>query len=138
MVLHAMEAQPVKRRLAILAANAAGYSRLMGAEEEGTHAHLETHRRELIDPMLAEHHRHVIRLTGDGIGIAARLEEALAEPGGVLIFGAAYDQIANDLDYGDRFLGEQRIKYIAKGNRVRNGPPHLMGFASRCCGANGR
>jgi adenylate cyclase len=46
----------VERKLAaILAADAAGYSRLMGADEEGTLAALKTHRRELIDLKIAEH-----------------------------------------------------------------------------------
>ena len=47
----------VERRLAaILAADVAGYSRLMGADEEGTHAALQVYRREIIDPKIAEHH----------------------------------------------------------------------------------
>jgi class 3 adenylate cyclase len=49
-------ADPVQRRLAaILAADVAGYSRLMGADEEGTLRALTAHRRELIDPKIAEH-----------------------------------------------------------------------------------
>src|SRR6185312_10324158 len=48
--------QPAERRLAaILATDVAGYSRLMGADEEGTHARLRAHLRELIDPKIAEH-----------------------------------------------------------------------------------
>ena len=43
-------------RAAILAADVAGYSRLMGEDEEGTLARLKAHRRELIDPKIAEHH----------------------------------------------------------------------------------
>jgi class 3 adenylate cyclase/pimeloyl-ACP methyl ester carboxylesterase len=58
----------VERKLAaILAADVAGYSRLMGADEEGTLAHLKTHRRELIDPKIAEHRGRVVKTTGDGI-----------------------------------------------------------------------
>jgi adenylate cyclase len=46
----------VERRLtAVLAANVAGYSRLMGADEEGTHERLKAHLRELIEPKIAEH-----------------------------------------------------------------------------------
>src|SRR5947207_7115920 len=59
--------QPVERRLAaILAADVAGYSRLMGADEEGTHERLQSHVRELIDPKIAERHGRVVKNTGDG------------------------------------------------------------------------
>jgi adenylate cyclase len=58
----------VERRLAaILAADVAGYSRLMGEDEAGTLARLRTHRRELIDPQVAEHKGRVVKTTGDGI-----------------------------------------------------------------------
>src|SRR5580704_15362642 len=57
----------VERRLAaILAADVAGYSRLVGVDEEGTLAALKTHRRELIDPKIAEHRGRVVKTTGDG------------------------------------------------------------------------
>ena len=63
-----MEGQRVERRLtAILAADVAGYSRLMGEDEEGTLARLNAHRRELIDPMVAEHHGRIVKTTGDGL-----------------------------------------------------------------------
>src|SRR6266545_4382904 len=45
-----------RRLAAILAADVAGYSRLMGADEEGTLERLKAHRRQLIDPKIAEHH----------------------------------------------------------------------------------
>ncbi len=58
----------VERRLAaILAADVVGYSRLMGADEEGTLAHLKAHRRELIDPKITEHRGRIVKTTGDGI-----------------------------------------------------------------------
>src|SRR5947199_2137395 len=58
----------VERRLAaILAADVAGYSRLMGQDEAGTLARLRTHRRELIDPKIAEHKGRIVKTTGDGI-----------------------------------------------------------------------
>ena len=51
-----LNGERVERRLAaILAADAAGYSRLMGSDEAGTLARLKLHRRELIDPGTAEH-----------------------------------------------------------------------------------
>ena len=60
--------QPVERRLAaILAADVAGYSRLMGAEEEGTLERLKAHRRELIDPKIREHRGRIVKTTGDGL-----------------------------------------------------------------------
>ncbi|MGB7855530.1 MAG: adenylate/guanylate cyclase domain-containing protein [Pseudolabrys sp.] len=58
----------VERRLAaILAADVAGYSRLMGADEEGTHAALKVYRHEIIDPKIAEHRGRIVRIIGDGL-----------------------------------------------------------------------
>ena len=60
--------QPVERRLAaILAADVAGYSRLMGADEEGTLERLKAHRRELVDPKISEHRGRIVKTTGDGM-----------------------------------------------------------------------
>ena len=62
-----MARERVERRLAaILAADVAGYSRLMGANEEGTLARLNAHRREFLDPKIAEHRGRVVKRTGDG------------------------------------------------------------------------
>jgi adenylate cyclase len=57
---------PVRRLTAILAADVAGYSRLMGADEEGTHERLKAHLGELIGPKIAEHRGRVVKNTGDG------------------------------------------------------------------------
>jgi len=57
---------PPRRLAVILAADIVGYSRLMGIDEEGTHARVKRHRRELIDPTIAEHHGKLIKNTGDG------------------------------------------------------------------------
>ena len=58
----------VKRRLAaILAADVAGYSKLMGVDEEGTLAALKASRREIIDPKIAEHRGRIVKTTGDGM-----------------------------------------------------------------------
>jgi len=58
----------VERRLAaILAADVAGYSRLMGAEEEGTRERLKAHFRQLIEPKIQEHRGRVVKNTGDGM-----------------------------------------------------------------------
>jgi adenylate cyclase len=60
--------QPVERRLAaILAADVAGYSRLMGGDEEGTLERLKAHRRELVDPKIREHRGRIVKTTGDGM-----------------------------------------------------------------------
>ena len=57
---------PVRRLTAILAADVAGYSRLMGADEEGTHERLKAHLQELVDPKIAEHRGRIVKNTGDG------------------------------------------------------------------------
>src|ERR1700731_458155 len=59
---------PTTRRLAaILAADVAGYSRLMGADEEGALERLKALRRELLDPKISEHHGRIVKTTGDGM-----------------------------------------------------------------------
>src|ERR1035437_6102020 len=60
------EARVERRLAAILAADVAGYSRLMGVDEEGTLAALKAHRSELIDPKIAEHRGRIVKTTGDG------------------------------------------------------------------------
>jgi len=55
-----------RRLAAILAADVAGYSRLMGADEEGTLERLKALRHELVDPKIAEHHGRIVKTTGDG------------------------------------------------------------------------
>ncbi len=58
----------MKHRLAaVLAADMAGYSRLMGLDEDGTVARLRTHRIELIDPVIAKNQGNIIKTTGDGM-----------------------------------------------------------------------
>jgi TolB-like protein/class 3 adenylate cyclase len=58
----------VERRLtAILAADVVGYSRLMGADEEGTLAALKAIRRELVDPRIVEHRGRIVKTAGDGL-----------------------------------------------------------------------
>jgi adenylate cyclase len=64
----ALARERVERRLAaVLAADVAGYSRLIGAHEEGTLSRLKAHRRELIDPKIAEHRGRIVKTTGDGL-----------------------------------------------------------------------
>jgi adenylate cyclase len=86
----------VERRLAaILAADVAGYSRLMGADEEGTLLALKACRRELIDPKIAEHRGRMVKTTGDGALVefasavdatrcAVEIQRAMAERNAVI------------------------------------------------------
>jgi len=176
-----MNPERAERRLAaILAADVAGYSRLMGADEEGTLTALKAIRRELGDPKIAEHRGRIVKTTGDGllaefpsvveavrcaveiqrgmaernaalpegrriefrigvnlgdvilddgdifgdgVNIAARLE-ALAEPGGICLGGAAHEQVRDRLDLVFDDIGEQQVKNIARPIRVyRVRPP---------------
>src|SRR4051794_31886747 len=56
-----------RRLAAILAADVAGYSRLMGADEEGTHERLKAHRLALVDPTITGHQGRIVKTTGDGM-----------------------------------------------------------------------
>ena len=56
-----------RRLAAILAVDVAGYSRLMGADEEGTHERLRAHFRELVHPKIKEHRGQIVKNTGDGL-----------------------------------------------------------------------
>jgi len=76
-----------RRLAAILAADVAGYSRLMGSDEEGTLERFKAHLVELVDPKIREHHGRVVKNTGDGVlaefvsvvdALAARLKCRLA------------------------------------------------------------
>src|SRR5215813_12716512 len=81
----------IERRLAaILAADVAGYSRLIGADEEGTLSRLKALRTEVIDPKIVEHHGRIVKTTGDGtlvefasvvdaLRCAVEVQEAVAE-----------------------------------------------------------
>jgi adenylate cyclase len=164
----------VTRKLAvILAADVAGYSRLMAADEEGTLATLNA-RRQVIDEMIARHHGRIFttagdsvmaefasaveavrcaaaiqqeierrnadlpeprrmlfrvgvnlgdvmvggdNLFGDGVNVAARLE-GVAEPGGICVSGAVYDQIRSKVDLSFDDLGERSLKNIGYPVRV--------------------
>ena len=82
-----MPSERVERRLtAILAADVAGYSRLMGADEEGTLAQLKAHRRALVDPN--EHRGRIVKTTGDGmlvefasVVVTSRIATSKVSPG---------------------------------------------------------
>src|SRR5262249_2969580 len=63
-----MAEERIDRRLAaILAADIAGYGRLMGSDEEGTLRQLKAHRKELVDPKITEHRGRIVKTTGDGM-----------------------------------------------------------------------
>ena len=95
-----MPADPVQRRLvAILAADVVGYSRLMGADEEGTLARLKALRSEIIDPKIAERGGRIVKTTGDGLLVefesavaAARTAVEIQQAIGVRNSGAPEDR----------------------------------------------
>jgi class 3 adenylate cyclase len=160
---------PARRIAAILASDVAGYSRLVGDDEEGTLARLRAIRRELIDPEIGAHRGRIVRIMGDGlliefasavdavrcavalqhglaarafeppdrqiqfrmginvgdvladgddilgdsVNIAARLE-GIAEPGGICLSAAAYEQVRGKLEIAVGDMGEQNLKNIAR------------------------
>jgi TolB-like protein/class 3 adenylate cyclase len=175
-----MTGERTQRRLAaILAADVAGYSRLMEQDEVGTLAALKARRKEVLEPLVAQHQGRVFKVTGDGVlveftsavnavqcalelqqamtaandtepeerhivlrigvnlgdimvegsdlygdgvNIAARLE-AIAEPGGIVVSGTAYDHIKSKVKVGFEDIGAQHLKNIAEPVRVyRVGP----------------
>src|SRR3982750_4314945 len=84
-----------RRLAAILAADVAGYSRLMGADEEGTLAALKAYRREVIHPKIAENRGRIVKTTGDGALVefasavdatrcAVEIQRAMAEHNAVI------------------------------------------------------
>jgi len=60
-------ATATRRLAAIFAADVVGYSRLMGADEEGTHERFKAHLHEVVDPKIREHHGRIVKTTGDGV-----------------------------------------------------------------------
>src|SRR5246127_3946340 len=94
---------PVRRLTAILAADVAGYSRLWGVDEEGTHERLTAHLRELVNPKIAEHRGRIVKTTGDGL---------LAEfPSVVDAVRCAAEVQRAMLDREPDLPDEQRIRY---------------------------
>jgi adenylate cyclase len=159
-----------RKLVAILAADVAGYSRLMGADEEGTLARVKGHYSQCFDPKIAEHGGRIVKTTGDGllvefpsvvdatrcaidiqccmaernedlpegtriefrmginvgdiivdgddihgdgVNVAARLE-GIAEPGGICVSEASYQQIRDKMDVRCDDLGSQHLKNIAR------------------------
>jgi adenylate cyclase len=60
-------AAATRRLAAIFAADVVGYSRLMGADEEGTQERFKSHLRDVVDPKIREHHGRIVKTTGDGV-----------------------------------------------------------------------
>jgi adenylate cyclase len=56
-----------RRLAAVLAADVVGYSRLMAADEKGTHARLKTLRKDFLEPKVTDHHGRIVKLMGDGV-----------------------------------------------------------------------
>jgi hypothetical protein len=123
-----VEAPPLERKLvAILAADVAGYSRMMHQDEDATLATLTTHRTVIDDLIIAG--RGEISGTaginvgdvlvkdgtifGDGVNVASRLE-GLAEPGSVCITRGVRDHIRDRGEYEFEDLGEHSVKNIAR------------------------
>jgi class 3 adenylate cyclase len=151
-------------------ADIVGYSRLVERDENGTLAAIKTLRREIIHPLLIEHHGRIVKLMGDGaiaefgsvvdaatftirmqqevaavqaqaspdrrivfriginlgdvvvedgdllgdgVNVAARLEQ-LCDPGGILISGTAYDHLHGKLALPVEFTGEKYVKNISR------------------------
>ncbi len=65
--LEGLASTATRRLAAILAADVAGYSRLMGVDEEGTLNRLKAHRREVVEPKISGHHGRIVKTTGDGM-----------------------------------------------------------------------
>ena len=168
-----------RRLAAIVSADVAGYSWLMGRDESGTLAALKALRREIVDPQIAARGGRIVKTTGDGlllefpsvvdavrcifevqtamaakgadvpedrrivfrvgvnlgdiiidgddifgdgVNIAARLQE-LAAPGGICVSGRVYDDVCDRLDLGFEDGGTQMLKNIARAVHVWRWPP---------------
>jgi adenylate cyclase len=118
----------VQRKLTtILAADAAGYSRVMESDEVRTLTDLRA-ARGVFSQFIARHHGRIANTAGDGliaefpsvveavqcaigegVNLAARLQ-SMAEPGGILISQQVYDQVQKKLSVGFAYLGEKRPK----------------------------
>ena len=128
-----------RRLAAILAADVAGYSRLMGTDEEGTHSSVMEHRRALLDPKVEEHHGRIVKSTGDGLlaefpsvleavrcGVEVQrcmIERNLAVPGperiGLRIGINVGDVIVEPEDiYGDEVNIAARLEGLAEPNGI--------------------
>ena len=100
-----------RRLAAILAADVVGYSRLMGADEEGTHERFKAHLVELVDPKIREHHGRIVKTTGDGV---------LAEFASVVHAVRCAGEIQRSMADRDLDLAEERRLRFRIGVNLRN------------------
>jgi class 3 adenylate cyclase len=117
----ALSRERVERRLtAILAADVAGYSRLIGADEEGTLARLRAHRSELIGPKIAEHKGRIVKTTGDGLLVEfASVVDALRCATEIQA-GVAKSNVALPLKPGHQRLSEASAEFASSRPRRRS------------------
>ena len=139
----------VRRLAAILAADVAGYSRLMGADEEGTLERLKALRRELLDPKIAEHHGRIVKTTGggvlasvvDAVGGAVEVQQAMPERNAGLAADRRIDLNLGDVIvegddlYGDgvNIAADRNPGRRRRGVRLQHGPRPRARPAKRKC-----
>ncbi|WP_375776024.1 adenylate/guanylate cyclase domain-containing protein [Bradyrhizobium sp. ma5] len=149
----------MERRLAaILAADVAGYSRLMGVDEEGTLSLLKGHRKALVDPKIEEHRGRLVKTTGDGMlvefasvvdavrcavevqrGMSERNATASVDKRIEFRIGINLGDIISDDDdiYGDGVNIAARLESIAEPGGIyisRQAHDHLLEKLSFSCG----
>ena len=102
-----------RRLAAILAADVAGYSRLMGADEEGTHERFKAHRRELVDPKKGEHSGRIVKTTGDGrlVEFASRRMTVIGSApfDWIIMAMSNLDTLIQDLVIANRILAKEDV-----------------------------
>jgi adenylate cyclase len=104
-----------RRLAAILAADVVGYSRLMAADEAGTHARLKALRKQFIEPKIAEHHGRLVKLTGDGALVEIAPDRQIQFRVGVNLGDVIFDE--DDL-YGDGVNVAARLEALAEPGSV--------------------
>jgi TolB-like protein/class 3 adenylate cyclase/tetratricopeptide (TPR) repeat protein len=128
-----------RRLAAILAADVAGYSRLMGADELGTLEALKAYRREVVDPAIAAHHGRIVKTTGDGLLVefasavdavtcAMSVQEKMAERGGQIQFRIGIN-IGDIISEGDDIFGDGVNVAARVENECEPGGVYLSGSA---------
>src|SRR6516162_6142788 len=106
-------AREQRKLAAIVAADVVGYSRLMGRDESGTLARLRKNRSEHLEPVLTRYGGRLVKLAGDGVNIAARLE-AEAPAGGILISRTVHEAVAGRVKATFDDLGSLALKNIER------------------------
>ena len=100
-----MAIEHVERRLAaVLAADVAGYSRLMGIDEEGTLARLKSLRKTLVDPAIASHRGRIVKTTGDGTDRQKGFSAILTRPFDPIGRGSFVFVIEPVISFADIFI----------------------------------